>query len=115
MTALGHNSQAAWVLLVVLAFINAVISGALGMGGGSLFVGSLRLVLPTQAAVVFVHATVQLVSNFSRTLAYWHDVRWRQLAPFLIPCALTPPLGLWLLQHGGEGGLTLHGVQGPNA
>ncbi len=96
-----------WVTLVLVTFLTSALSGAIGLGGGTVFVGSLRLVLPTQAAVIFAHAVVQLVSNLSRTWAYRRDVRWRLLSPFLLTCSITPPIGLWVLTLGVEHPLEL--------
>lgn len=96
-----------WFTLVAVTFLTSALSGALGLGGGTVFVGSLRLVLPTQAAVIFAHAVVQLVSNLSRTWAYRKDVHWPLLWPFLLTCAVTPPLGLWILGRGVEHPLEL--------
>jgi uncharacterized membrane protein YfcA len=97
----------AWLLLVGVTLLTSALSGALGLGGGTVFVGSLRLVLPTQAAVIFVHAVVQVVSNVSRTWAYRKDVHWPLVWPFLLTCSVTPPLGLWVLSRGVEHPLEL--------
>lgn len=97
----------AWVTLVLVTFLTSALSGAIGLGGGTVFVGALRLVLPTQAAVIFAHAVVQLVSNVSRTWAYRRDVHWPLLWPFLLLCSLTPPIGLWVLTQGVEHPLEL--------
>lgn len=49
-------------VVVLAAFVTAVVSGVLGMAGGLLLLGVLLLVLPVASAFV-VHGLLQLVSN----------------------------------------------------
>ncbi len=64
------------LLVTAVSFGAAVLSAIVGMGGGSVLVGTMSLVLPG-AAVIPVHGVVQLASNATRTLAFLSAVRWR--------------------------------------
>ena len=69
------------VLLTLTALITSVISAILGMGGGILLLAAMYSILP-HMVVIPLHACVQLVSNFTRVLAYLKDVHWRILGFF---------------------------------
>jgi uncharacterized membrane protein YfcA len=78
-------------LLIPAAILAAAISGALGMGGGSVLLAVMASGLEP-AIVVPVHGVVQLTSNFTRTFVLLKNVAWRLVllyAPAMI-------LGVWL-------------------
>ncbi len=56
----------------------------MGMGGGIGLLGAMTAVLPP-AMVVPLHGVIQLVSNFSRTLAYLRDVHWPIFSIYVLP------------------------------
>ena len=68
-----------WVLLAVVAFATATVSGVLGMAGGIALLGVMAMLLPAPA-VVPIHGAVQLASNLSRTLVLLKKVHWRIVA-----------------------------------
>lgn len=88
MTALSPDIL---VVLTVAALLTSTLSGILGMGGGATLLGVMGLMLPP-AAVVPLHAVVQLVSNLTRSLALLTKVQWRFALPFAV--GLVP--GMWL-------------------
>ena len=67
-------------------FGTAALSGVAGVGGGTILIGVLYAVglAPTSAVPLF--ATVQFVSNTSRTVAYLRAVEWRAAGWFLLAC-----------------------------
>jgi len=69
--------------LVLVGFLTATLSGVAGMGGGSILIGVLLVagLPPLEAVPLF--AAVQLVSNVSRTTAYWAHVDGRATGWFL--------------------------------
>lgn len=68
-------------VLSFLALLTSAITAFVGVGGGMLMMAMLPLFLPI-AAVVPVHAVVQLSSNISRAGFAWRDVQYRYLLPF---------------------------------
>jgi uncharacterized membrane protein YfcA len=85
------NTTIVTVVLTVVCFITSMISAILGMGGGILLLAAMFSVLP-HMLVVPLHACVQLVSNFTRVLAYIKDVNWKILGFFL--CGALPSLAI---------------------
>ena len=75
------------VLLGVTAVFAAALSGVLGMGGGVTLLGVMTALMPAPA-VVPVHGVVQLVSNFTRSLALLEHVVWRVFAYYAPPLVL---------------------------
>lgn len=73
------------VILVISAWITAIISGFLGMAGGISLLAILTLFLPA-GLVVPLHGVVQLCSNLTRTVIFVRHVRW----PIFF--AYSPPL-----------------------
>ncbi|GHA98850.1 permease [Algimonas arctica] len=62
-------------LIVVAAFLTAIISGLFGMAGGLVFMGIIALFLGVAEAMV-VHGAVQSVSNSYRAFLLRGTVRW---------------------------------------
>ncbi|MEK6806159.1 MAG: sulfite exporter TauE/SafE family protein [Pseudomonadota bacterium] len=80
-------------LIAATGFFTAALSGVAGVGGGTILIGVLFALGLAPTSAVPLLATAQLVSNFSRTLAYLRHVEWRALfwfsltgipAPFLV-------------------------------
>jgi len=76
--------------LTVAAFCTAIISGAIGLGGGTILIAILMSTDLSHQTAVATHATVQLVSNGARTVAYFKAVKWSALTLFLIGAIPTP-------------------------
>ena len=80
-------------LVAATGFFTAALSGVAGVGGGTILIGVLFALGLAPTSAVPLLATAQLVSNFSRTVAYLKHVQWRALfwfsltgipAPFLV-------------------------------
>jgi uncharacterized membrane protein YfcA len=92
------------IVLTLAAFIAAMISGVLGMGGGALLLATLFCFLPHGQAIP-VHAAVQMVSNGTRVAAFWRDVDWRTVGRFaigLVPGSALAGVILWSLGEPGR-------------
>jgi uncharacterized membrane protein YfcA len=80
--------------LVPIAFLTSCLAAVMGMGGGILLIALMPGLLPA-AAIIPVHACVQLASNVSRAA-----FGWREIDPSIVPpFALGALAGVWL---GGE-------------
>src|SRR5690349_13037035 len=78
------------LILSVIAFFAASLSGMAGIGGGTILIAAMYALGLTPTVAVPVHAGVQLVSNGSRTLAYLKHVNWQALRDFLIGVVPAP-------------------------
>lgn len=76
--------------LAAAAFLTAVLSGVAGLGGGTVLIAVFYAIGLAPAVAVPLHATVQLVSNGTRTLAFIRHVEWRAAGWFLLTAAPTP-------------------------
>ena len=76
------------VLLIVIAFLTALLSGIFGMAGGLILMGALALMMPVQAAFV-THGVLQLVSNGWRAIVHREHVVVRVLAYYAFAAALA--------------------------
>ncbi|TXH05584.1 MAG: sulfite exporter TauE/SafE family protein [Nevskiaceae bacterium] len=77
--------------IAAAAFLTATLSGIAGVGGGTILIGIFYAIGLAPAQAVPLHAAVQLVSNASRTVAYFRHVEWRAAGWFLLG-ALPSPL-----------------------
>ncbi|MCP4247988.1 MAG: sulfite exporter TauE/SafE family protein [bacterium] len=75
--------MAGHVVLVAVAFVTAVISGIVGMGGGMLLLATMFCFL-SHAEAIPTHAAVQLVSNSTRMVAFVRHVHWPTVGRFLL-------------------------------
>lgn len=95
-------------LLCLAAFATSAISGALGLGGGTLLIGILFAVGMAPAEAVPLFALVQLTANGSRSLRYLDAVEPRALLWF---CAMSIPLAVafapWVVHLSGAWASTL--------
>ncbi len=71
------------LLLMLFAFLTSVLTAVMGLGGGLILIALMPGLLPP-VAVIPVHAATQLVSNTSRALFAWGDIRWEFALSFLI-------------------------------
>jgi uncharacterized membrane protein YfcA len=75
-------------VVLVAAFVTAVVSGVLGMAGGLLLMGALLLVLPVTVAFV-VHGALQLVSNGWRAFLQRRHLRWVVVGWYAVGAAVA--------------------------
>lgn len=78
--------------IAAAAFLTATLSGIAGVGGGTILIGIFYAIGLAPAQAVPLHASVQLVSNASRTLAYFRNVEWRAIGWFLLGTVPAPLL-----------------------
>ena len=85
------------ILLVVAAFVTAMISAVVGMGGGMGIMAVMTMLL-SAPAVVPLHGAVQLVSNLSRSYVYLTHIHWKMYLWFVSLVGVGVYLGaqFWL-------------------
>ncbi|MEZ5535281.1 MAG: sulfite exporter TauE/SafE family protein [Thiolinea sp.] len=70
------------LLLMLFAFLTSMLTAVMGLGGGLILIALMPGLLPP-VAIIPVHAATQLVSNTSRALFAWSDIRWEFVLSFL--------------------------------
>lgn len=70
------------ILLILIACGTSAITAVTGIGGGMVLIAIMPGFLPA-AAIVPVHAVVQLFSNSSRALFGWRHLRWEFVLAFI--------------------------------
>lgn len=70
------------ILLILIAGISSGITAVTGIGGGMMLIAIMPGFLPA-AAIVPVHAMVQLFANSSRALFGWRFLRWEFVLAFI--------------------------------
>ena len=70
------------ILLILIAGISSSITAVTGIGGGMMLIAIMPGFLPA-AAIVPVHAVVQLFANSSRALFGWRFLRWEFVLAFI--------------------------------
>jgi len=70
------------ILLIVMAAGTATLTAITGIGGGMILIALMPGLLPA-AAIVPVHAAVQLFSNSSRAFFGWRFIRWEFVLAFI--------------------------------
>lgn len=86
-----------YIFLPIAALLTSILSGMLGMGGGMLLLAALFSCGMPHAEVIPAHAAVQLVSNSTRTLAFWRQVDWRTVRRFLLGVLPGSVLGILVM------------------
>ena len=76
------------LLVVVTAFLTALLSGIFGMAGGLVLMGVLALMLPVSAAFV-THGLLQLVANGWRAVLHRQHIRWPILWNYALASAVA--------------------------
>ena len=71
-------------ILAAASIATGALSAIVGMAGGMTLLAIMLFWLEPQVAIP-VHAVVQLVSNSSRSVAQWPNVRWPLFARFALP------------------------------
>lgn len=85
--------------LIALSFVTSMITATFSLGGGSLMIAAMALVLPP-LVVVPVHGCVQLGSNAGRALLQRAHIQWQFILWVTLGAALGSVLGgqlAWLL------------------
>jgi uncharacterized membrane protein YfcA len=77
--------------LTTVTLLAATVSGAVGMGGGTMLAAAMATLLPARS-VVPLHGIIQVCSNSSRGLLLIRHVEWRILALY-VPLQLV---GVWV-------------------
>lgn len=85
-----------YVVLPIVALAAATLSAIVGMGGGTLLLATLFCFMSHSEAIP-AHATVQLVSNSTRTLAFLAHVDWHAVGRFVLGMIPGSFVGLLLL------------------
>lgn len=80
------------LLLVIASFFTSAVTAAFGLGGGSLLIALMSLMLPA-AIVVPVHGAVQLGSNGGRAFLRRQYVQWEFVGWFILGSAIGALLG----------------------
>lgn len=76
------------VLVLIVAFATALISGVFGMAGGLVLMGALGFVLEVPEAMA-LHGLIQAASNGSRAAFLIAHVRWRILGVYVLGAAVA--------------------------
>lgn len=69
------------VLVLIAAFLTAILSGVFGMAGGLIFMGLLAALLPTATALA-LHGVIQFASNLWRATLHRMHIAWGVLLWF---------------------------------
>ena len=70
--------------IIAVGFLTATLSGAAGLGGGTILIAVFYALGMAPAEAVPLFAAVQAVSNTSRTVAYIRHVHWKAAGWFLL-------------------------------
>lgn len=78
------NFSAVDLAIIAVGFLTSTLSGAAGLGGGTILIAVFYALGMTPAEAVPLFAAVQAVSNTSRTIAYVRHVEWKAAGWFLL-------------------------------
>lgn len=84
------------VFLIVVSFLASTLTATIGLGGGILLISVMPGLIPA-AAIVPVHAAVQLVSNGSRVLLGVKHIDWKVVWPFVGGSAVGAAAGVGMV------------------
>ncbi len=82
------------IVLSIAAFFAAVVSGATGIGGGTLLLAVIMVTVQTEY-VVSLHAALQLISNGTRITIYRKNINWKVTCYFLVGIIPGVILGIY--------------------
>jgi uncharacterized membrane protein YfcA len=85
-------STFAGFFIIGISFFTSFITAAFGIGGGMIMVAVLAVLLPP-AALIPVHAVVQIGSNLGRAAVLWKHLELRSLIPFFIASVVGVAIG----------------------
>ncbi len=78
--------------LSVFSFFTSLLTAITGVGGGMILIAAMVGVVPA-AALVPVHAVIQLASNVSRAGFGWRHIRWEYMTAFVAGSIIAGALG----------------------
>jgi len=81
-----------YIVLLLVGFVAGSFSGAVGFGGAMILLPVITYFYGVEVAVP-VSTIAQLLSNLSRALMGWKEIKWRQVAWFLVPALPFTALG----------------------
>jgi uncharacterized membrane protein YfcA len=76
-------STTAMMILIISALVTSIISGMTGMGGGTILLAIIASLIDF-SYVVPLHGTVQLVSNSTRLILFFKNIKWNIILFFSI-------------------------------
>tara|TARA_B110000263_G_C15222846_1_gene470810 strand:- start:243 stop:1016 length:774 start_codon:yes stop_codon:yes gene_type:complete len=85
-------SELAFITLCISSFFTSVISAAFGLGGGAMLISIIASLMPP-AAIIPVHAVIQMSSNFSRATMMWRHIKYTWMVSFMIGTVIGATLG----------------------
>ena len=86
-----------FVILIVTALLTSILSGITGMGGGTILLAVIAMVVDI-SYVVPLHASVQLVSNSTRLILFFKHIKWKIILYFLIGVLPGAFLGIYIFK-----------------
>jgi len=86
------------IVFPIIAFLTSLLTAVLGLGGGLLLIALMPGFIPT-AAIIPIHAFVQLSSNVSRAVFDWRTIRWEFIAAFLFGSIIGVTIAANFLQQ----------------
>lgn len=81
-----------YIVLLIVGFIAGTFSGAFGFGGAMILLPVITSFYGVGVAVP-VSTIAQMLSNLSRSVLGWKEIKWKQVAWFLIPALPFTALG----------------------
>lgn len=79
-------------LVCIFCLFTAVISSAIGVGGGAVLLPLLSFFYPA-TAIIPLHGMTQFISNLSRATLTWQDIAWRIIRLFIVGSIVGGILG----------------------
>jgi uncharacterized protein len=86
------------MILFVVSIATSMISAVTGMAGGIVLLSFMTLILPHHVLIP-LHGMVQLISNSSRAITLFKEIRWSLLLPFCIGLPFGVFLSLYIIRQ----------------
>lgn len=87
-----HRMMSMYFTLVLVGLVAGTLSGSVGFGGGMILLPVITYFYGVEVAVP-VSTIAQMMSNISRAAMGWKEIKWRQVAWFLVPALPFTALG----------------------
>jgi uncharacterized protein len=85
-------------LLFIVSIATSMISAVTGMAGGIVLISFMSLILPHHILIP-LHGMVQLISNSSRAITLFKEIRWSLMIPFCLGLPFGVLISLYLIQQ----------------